>query len=79
MSYADTLESYMLRMELPYEKVSDDTWVVGPDTRRHVRIVLRIDEPIVLFTVAGCTLLLGFVVGRGVQRRSSRRDVRLRL
>jgi hypothetical protein len=39
----------------------------------------RLDEPIVLFTVAGCTLLLGFVVGRGVQRRSSRRDVRLRL
>jgi uncharacterized coiled-coil protein SlyX len=39
----------------------------------------RLDEPIVLFTVAGCTLLLGFVVGRGVQRRSSRRDLRLRL
>lgn len=39
----------------------------------------RLDEPVVLFTVAGCTLLLGFVVGRGVQRRSSRRDVRLRL
>lgn len=50
MSYADTLESYMLRMELPYEKVSDDTWVVGPDTRRNVRIVVRIDEPIVLYS-----------------------------
>lgn len=50
MSYADTLESYMLRMELPYEKVSEDTWVVGPETLRHVRIVLRIDEPIVLYS-----------------------------
>ena len=39
----------------------------------------RLDEPIVLFTVAGCTLLLGFVVGRGVQRRNNRRDLRLRL
>jgi hypothetical protein len=39
----------------------------------------RLDEPIVLFTVAGCTLLLGFVVGRGMQRRSNRRDLRLRL
>lgn len=39
----------------------------------------RLDEPIVLFTVAGCMLLFGFVVGRGVQRRSNRRDVRLRL
>ena len=38
-----------------------------------------LDEPIVLFTVAGCTLLFGFVVGRGVQRRSNRRDLRLRL
>jgi hypothetical protein len=39
----------------------------------------RLTEPIVLFTVAGCTLLFGFVVGRGVQRRSARRDSRLRL
>jgi len=39
----------------------------------------RLDEPIVLFTVAGCTLLLGFVIGRGVQRRSNRRDLRLPL
>lgn len=39
----------------------------------------RLDEPIVLFTVAACTLLLGFVVGRGVQRRTNRRDLRLRL
>lgn len=50
MSYADTLESYMLRMELPYEKVSEDTWVVGPQTIHNVRIVVRIDEPIVLYS-----------------------------
>jgi hypothetical protein len=34
----------------------------------------RLDEPIVLFTVGGATLLLGFFAGRTVQRRSSRRD-----
>jgi len=39
----------------------------------------RLTEPIVLFTVAGCMLLFGFVVGRGAQRRSARRDSRLRL
>jgi hypothetical protein len=39
----------------------------------------RLTEPIVLFTVAGCMLLFGFIVGRGVQRRSARRDSRLRL
>ncbi|HEY8517393.1 MAG TPA: hypothetical protein VIS07_17925 [Candidatus Binatia bacterium] len=39
----------------------------------------RLDEPIVLFTVAGCMLLFGFIAGRAVQRRSNRRDLRLRL
>ena len=34
----------------------------------------RLDEPIVLFTVGGATLLLGFFAGRTVQKRSSRRD-----
>jgi hypothetical protein len=36
--------------------------------------VPRLDEPIVLLTVGGATLVLGFVAGRTVQRRSSRRD-----
>jgi hypothetical protein len=50
MSHADTLESYMLRMELPHEQVSDDTWVVAPDSLRHARIIVRIDDPIVLYS-----------------------------
>jgi hypothetical protein len=50
MSYSDNLESYMRRMELPYEKVSDDTWVVAPDSSHRSRIYIRIDEPIVLYT-----------------------------
>lgn len=36
--------------------------------------VPRLDEPIVLLTVGAATLVLGFVAGRTVQRRSSRRD-----
>lgn len=39
----------------------------------------RLDEPIILFTVAASTLVLGFVVGRGLQRRRDRRDGRFRL
>jgi hypothetical protein len=39
----------------------------------------RLDEPLVLFTVAASTLVLGFVLGGSVQRRRSRRDGRLRL
>lgn len=50
MSNADTLESYMLRMELPHEKLSDDTWVVGPESRFGMQIIVRMDEPIVLYS-----------------------------
>lgn len=50
MSNADTLESYMLRMELAHEKVSDDTWVVGPESSSGIRIIVRVDEPIVLYS-----------------------------
>lgn len=50
MSNADTLESYMLRMELAHEKVSDDTWVVGPESSSGIRVIIRIDEPIVLYS-----------------------------
>jgi hypothetical protein len=39
----------------------------------------RLDEPIILFTFAGSTLLLGFVIGRSVQRRRDRREGRFRL
>ena len=39
----------------------------------------RLDEPIILFTVAASTLVLGFVVGRSLQRRRDRRDGRFRL
>ena len=41
--------------------------------------VPRLDEPIILFTVATSTLILGVFLGRTIQRRSSRRDGRLRL
>ncbi len=50
MSYSDTLESYMVRMELPHEQVSDDTWVLAPDSLRHARIIARIEEPIILYS-----------------------------
>lgn len=50
MSYAETLESYMFRMEMPADKVADDTWVVAPESSHHGRIILKLDEPIVLYT-----------------------------
>ncbi|MBU6281566.1 hypothetical protein KGQ64_04935 [bacterium] len=41
--------------------------------------VPRLDEPIVLFTVAAATGLLGFLLGRSVQRRRDRRESSFRL
>ena len=41
--------------------------------------VPRLDEPLTLLTVSLCTLVLGFVAGRSLQRRGSRKDSRFRL
>jgi len=45
MSNADTLEAYMLRMELPHEKHSDDTSVVEPECPTGIQIIAPADEP----------------------------------
>ncbi|MCA9662480.1 MAG: CesT family type III secretion system chaperone [Myxococcales bacterium] len=47
---ADKLESYMLRMEVPNEPLGDGTWVLLPQSLRHNRILVKISDPIVLFT-----------------------------
>jgi hypothetical protein len=41
--------------------------------------VPRLDEPFTLFTVSLCALVLGFLGGRSLQRRSHRKDSRFRL
>ncbi len=41
--------------------------------------VPRLDEPFTLLTVSLCTLVLGFLAGRTLQRRSNRKDSRFRL
>ena len=41
--------------------------------------VPRLSEPLTLITVSLCTLVLGFLAGRSLQRRSSRKDSRFRL
>jgi hypothetical protein len=39
----------------------------------------RLDEPVVLLSVAASGLILGFWLGSSIQRRRNRRDGRLRL
>ena len=51
MASTDELDSYLIKMGLPYEQVGDGTWVVRPDSARHAQIGVQIDEPIVLFSI----------------------------
>jgi hypothetical protein len=51
MASMDELDSYLIKMGLPYEQVGDGTWVVRPDSARHAQIGVQIDEPIVLFSI----------------------------
>jgi len=46
----DKLESYLLQMELPNEPLGDGTWVLSPESLRDNRIVVKVVDPIVLFT-----------------------------
>ncbi|MCA9695078.1 MAG: hypothetical protein KC636_36195 [Myxococcales bacterium] len=52
MQSSDKLESYMLRMDLPHEPIagSENTWLVAPENLRHSAIVVRAEDPIVVFT-----------------------------
>ena len=50
MSHTDTLESYIRRMELVHEQLDDATWLISPGNLRHTQIVVKIQEPIVLFS-----------------------------
>ncbi len=56
MSYSDTLESYMRRMDLAHEQLDASTWVVSPGNVHLSQIVVKIDDPIVLFTSPVFTL-----------------------
>jgi hypothetical protein len=51
MASTDELDSYLIKMGLPYEQVGDGTWVVHPDSTRHAPIGVQIEEPIVLFSI----------------------------
>ena len=47
MTSAETVESYLIRTELPHEQVDATTWVVQPAGQQH-RIAIKIQDPIVL-------------------------------
>ncbi len=65
----DRLERRLERLTIMLERLS----------ARIETPVPRLDEPLTLLTVSLCTLVLGFVAGRSLQRRSHRKDSRFRL
>lgn len=52
MASTDELDSYLIKMGLPYEQVGEGTWVINPDSSmRRAPIGVTIEEPIVLFSI----------------------------
>jgi hypothetical protein len=52
MASTDELDSYLIKMGLPYEQVGEGTWVINPDAAGRVApIGVTIEEPIVLFSI----------------------------
>lgn len=52
MASTDELDSYLIKMGLPYEQVGEGTWVINPDSAsQRAPIGVTIEEPIVLFSI----------------------------
>jgi len=52
MASTDELDSFLIKMGLPYEQVGEGTWVINPDSAgRRAPIGVTIEEPIVLFSI----------------------------
>lgn len=51
MSSADEVDSYLINSGLPYEQVGDGTWVLRPESAHDAPIGVKIEDPIVLFSI----------------------------
>ena len=50
MNGSETVESYLIRLEVPHEQINAHTWVVEVDNQRSSQIALHIREPILEFS-----------------------------
>jgi hypothetical protein len=51
MSNIDDLDSYLIKSGLPYEAIGDGTWVLHPESAHLAPIGVKMEEPIVLFSI----------------------------
>jgi hypothetical protein len=52
MASNEEIDSYLIKMGLPYEQVGEGTWLIHPDSAHRAPIAVQIEEPIVLFSIA---------------------------
>lgn len=51
MSTVEALESHMIKMGTPYEQVGENTWVLHADNAHRAPIAIKMEDPIVLFSI----------------------------
>ncbi len=51
MSSADKLDSFLIKSGLRYEQIADGTWVLHPESARNASLGVKIEDPIVLFSI----------------------------
>jgi hypothetical protein len=51
MSTADDVDSFLIKSGLRYDQIADGTWVLHPESARHAQIGVKIEDPIVLFSI----------------------------
>ncbi|PRQ04449.1 CesT family type III secretion system chaperone [Enhygromyxa salina] len=53
---ADIVESMLFRSGAVFDQLDPTTWVLHLDNRHHSRVVVKVEDPIVLFSLSLCTL-----------------------
>jgi hypothetical protein len=51
MSTSDNVESLLYRSKIPFDQVDPTTWVLQLDNHHRSRVVVKVEEPIVLFSL----------------------------
>jgi len=51
MSSADKVDSFLIKSGLPYEQIADGTWVLHPESAHSASLGVKIEDPIVLFSI----------------------------
>lgn len=47
----DTVESLLFRSKVPYDQLDETTWVLQLDNQSRSRVVVKVEDPIVLFSL----------------------------